>query len=152
MCRTQIFRSIGAHVGAVFSAKFRRHAPEAPTITAEARVAACALLLEIAWADGVFTDAERELVEMTVRQQFGLGTCEARQLVDEAAEARRRGMPVWHFTRAVRNYNDGQRRLLADFLQAIADLDGAASTREAFAVERINRLMRVDETWGPVAA
>ena len=152
MCRTQIFRSIGAHVGALLPSRSRRRVTVARTTSAEARVAACALLLEIAWADGVFTDAERELVEITVRQQFGLGACEARDLVDEAAESRRRGMPVWHFTRAVHKYTDGQRRLLADFLQAIAGLDGAASTREAFAVERINRLMRVDETWGPAAA
>ena len=151
MCRTNVFRAIGTHVGSILPWPRRSARTEQRSGSAEARLAACALLLEIAWADGVFTPAERELVEATVRQQFGLDGCEARQLVDDAAEARRRGMPVWHFTRAVHQYTERQRELLAEFLQAMANLDGAANTKEIYAVRRINSLLRVDQTVGAAA-
>jgi uncharacterized tellurite resistance protein B-like protein len=55
-------------------------------------------------------------------------------------------MPVWHFTRAVHQYTERQRELLAEFLQAMANLDGAANTKEVYAVRRINSLLRVDQT------
>lgn len=144
MWSTNLIRSIGARVGSLLSRRGRGSADQPRT--AEARLAACALLLEIAWADGVFTEDERSLVVATVRQQFGLDSCEARRLVDDAAEARRRGMPVWHFTRAVHAYTDRQRRLLVDFLHAIANMDGDANTQEAYAVRRISSLMRVERT------
>ena len=153
MCRTHVFRSIGEQVGSLLMPWARRRsAREQRSASAEARLAACALLLEIAWADGVFTPDERALVESTIRDQFGLGGCEARQLVDEAAEARRRGMPVWHFTRAAHTYTDRQRRLLVRFLHALANLDGDANTQEALAVDRISSLMRVETTVRGAAA
>jgi hypothetical protein len=52
------------------------------------RLAACALLLELAHADEEFTDDERQHLESAVRRQFGLDASEAEKLLELAEEER----------------------------------------------------------------
>jgi uncharacterized tellurite resistance protein B-like protein len=155
MCRTHVIRAIGAQLGSIFTPwSARRSGPGArrprPTEATDARIAACALLLEIAYADGEFTEEERRHVESTVAEQFGLDACEARRLVEAADDARAGTAQVWHFTRAVRSYSEGQKALLSDILHALAHLDGAATTQEAYTMEKINTLLRVKPAYGAV--
>ena len=50
------------------------------------RLAACALLLELAQADDEFTDDERQHLESAIRRQYGLGQAEAEKLRNVAVE------------------------------------------------------------------
>ena len=149
MIESNIFRAVGEHVSSVFAA-WADHRAARPahgsekSNTADARLAACALLLEIAYADGVFAAEERRHVETTIRAQFGLAPWAARRLVAEAEAARAAKTPLWHFTGAVRSYSKAQRTLLSDILQATADFDGAATTQEAYTVRKITSLLRVE--------
>jgi uncharacterized tellurite resistance protein B-like protein len=146
MCKTNVLHMLGSRVESIVSSwSGRRTAkPAHPSATDDPRVAACALLLEVAYADGDFTDDERRHVEATVAEQFGLGVCEAKSLVEAADRARSGAAQVWHFTGAVRDYSLGQRALLAEILHATADVDGAATTQEAYALRKINSLLRVE--------
>ena len=52
------------------------------------RLAACALLLELAYADEEFTEDEREHLESAIRRQYGLEPTQATKLIGLAEEAR----------------------------------------------------------------
>ena len=72
-------------------------APEADVSVAkkDIRLAACALLLELANADDEFTDDERQHLESAVRRQFGLGAADAERLLELAQEARSEAVDLW---------------------------------------------------------
>jgi uncharacterized tellurite resistance protein B-like protein len=157
MCKTNVLHMLGARVESIVSAWAGRRggagAPATdPSPSTDPRVAACALLLEVAYADGEFTDDERSHVEATVAEQFGLDACEAKRLVEAADHARSGAAQVWHFTGAMRDYSHGQKALLAEILHATADLDGAATTQEAYALRKINSLLRVKPAYEAVPA
>jgi len=62
---------------------------EASTGAEDIRLAACALLLELANADDEFTDDERQHMESAVRRQFGLDATEAEQRIWSPRTTRR---------------------------------------------------------------
>ena len=62
------------------------------------RLAACALLLELAYADEEFTEDEREHLESAIRRQYGLEPTQATQLIGLAEEARAGAVDLWQFT------------------------------------------------------
>ena len=54
---------------------------EDETAPADLRLAACALLLELAYADDEFTEEERDHLEAAIRRQFGLDEEQAAELI-----------------------------------------------------------------------
>lgn len=157
MIETKLFRTVGEHLASVF-ASYRDHRTPGSrqdsktSNTVDARLAACVLLLEIAYADGVFADEERRHVESTIRAQFGVDACGAHRLIAQAEAARAEKTPLWHFTSAARSYSKAQRTLLSGILHDTADFDGTATTQEAYAVRRINSLLRVEPAYGVAEA
>lgn len=109
------------------------------------RVAACALLLEIAYADADFSHEERHHVESTIRAEFGLGPVEAAKLVRSAERARDEAPGAWHFTNAiVERYSAGQKAVLADIMHALLHVDGKPTWREDYVVRKISALLRLE--------
>jgi uncharacterized tellurite resistance protein B-like protein len=157
MIETNLFRTAGEHIASLFTSWVAHRAPRSArgsekSNTVDARLAACVLVLEIAYADGVFADKERRHVESTIRAQFGVDACGARRLIAQAEAARAAKTPLWHFTSAARSYSKAQRTLLSGILHDTADFDGAATTQEAYAVRRINSLLRVEPAYGVAEA
>ena len=72
-----------------FSSSMALSPEEVPVAGArDIRLAACALLLELAYADDEFTDDERQHLESALRRQFGLDSSEAEQLLALAQQER----------------------------------------------------------------
>ena len=81
------------------------------------RLAACALLLELAYADEEFTEDEREHLEFAIRRQYGLEPTQATQLIGLAEEARAGAVDLWQFTSLIaENYSVGQKMVLAEIM------------------------------------
>jgi len=79
-------------------------------LPADLRLAACALLLELAYADDEFTVAEREHLEGAVRRQFGLDEEQAMELLELAEKQRTDAVDLWTFTNLVaEHYSLGQK-------------------------------------------
>jgi uncharacterized tellurite resistance protein B-like protein len=106
------------------------------------RVAACALLLELAHADDEFTDDERRHLEEAVRRQFGLGEAEAEELIRLAEAERIRAVDLWQFSRLINeHYTIGQKMVLAEVMWGLIFSDGELANRETLLMRKISNLL-----------
>lgn len=126
-----------------------RHAPpdadgEQP-VDRELHVAACALLLDIAYADGTFSDVERSRIEEVLGRQFGLDAAATQQLLELAAGERRQAIDHFHFTRIINErYDLGQKMVLAEVMWGVILADGQVAEQEAYLVRKIANLLEID--------
>jgi uncharacterized tellurite resistance protein B-like protein len=109
------------------------------------RLAACALLLELANADDEFTDDERQHLESAVRRQFGLGEAEAEKLLGLAQQAREEAVDLWQFTNLIaENYSTGQKMVLAEIMWGLVYSDGDLAGKEDYLMRKICNLLRLE--------
>jgi uncharacterized tellurite resistance protein B-like protein len=109
------------------------------------RLAACALLLELANADDEFTDDERQHLESAVRRQFGLGVAEAEKLLELAQQAREEAVDLWQFTNLIaENYSTGQKMVLAEIMWGLVYSDGDLASKEDYLMRKICNLLRLE--------
>ena len=84
---------------------------------AEVRLAACALLIEIAHADEDFTEDERQHLASAIRRQYGLDGEQAEELISLAEEAQSTAVDLWQFTKLIKStYSIGQKMVLLEEL------------------------------------
>lgn len=108
------------------------------------RLAACALLLELAHADEEFTEEEREHVESAVRRHFGLDPDDAERLLDLAEAERREAVDLWQFTNLIdESYSLGQKTLLAEVMWGLVYADGELAQKEAHLMRKISYLLHL---------
>ena len=111
----------------------------------DVRLAACALLLELAYADDAFTEPERKHVEAAVARQWGLDAAEAERLLALAEEARSQAVDLWQFTSLVADrYTLGQKMVLAEVMWGLVYSDGELASREDYLMRKICNLLRLE--------
>ena len=109
------------------------------------RLAACALLLELAHADDEFTDEERSHLQSAVRRQFGLDQAHAEKLLALADEARSQAVDLWQFTNLIaENYSLGQKMVLAEIMWGLVYSDGDLASKEDYLMRKISNLLRLE--------
>lgn len=121
-----------------------RAAPAADSAVAQQplAVAACALLLELAYADSEFTDDERKLIESVAMRHFDIDEARARQLLEIADEARRESVDLHQFTNVVvQHYDEGQRMVLAELMWRVIAADGRLDEQEDQLARRLTHLL-----------
>lgn len=112
---------------------------------ADLRLAACALLLELAYADDDFSEAERDHLEGAVRRQFGLDEEQALELIALAEEQRSEAVDLWTFTNLVaEHYSLGQKMVLAEAMWGLVYSDGELASREDYLMRKISGLLRLE--------
>lgn len=109
------------------------------------RLAACALLLELAHADDTFGEAERQHLESAVRRQFGLDAPEAERLLELAEEERSQAVDLWQFTNLIaESYSVGQKMVLAEIMWGVVYADGELAGKEDYLMRKICNLLRLE--------
>jgi uncharacterized tellurite resistance protein B-like protein len=109
------------------------------------RVAACALLLELANADSDFNNAERMHIEAVMRRHFNLDEETAKSIIELADAARQHEGDVHRFAALIRdNYDLGQKMLLAEIMWGLVLADGAIAQREAYLLRKIASLLDLE--------
>lgn len=109
------------------------------------RLAACALLLELANADDEFTEDEQQHLESAVRRQFGLDAAEAEKLLDLAQREREEAVDLWQFTNLIaENYSTGQKMVLAEIMWGLVYSDGDLASKEDYLMRKICNLLRLE--------
>lgn len=117
-------------------------APSAGDADARLRLAACALMVELARADGEFSDAEREHIARRLSERFGLGEREAHALLTAADAEVREAVDLHAFVTVVNaRYDDVERGTLAELLWSLADADGVLSSHESYLIRRLGTLL-----------
>jgi uncharacterized tellurite resistance protein B-like protein len=105
-------------------------------------VAACALLLEMAHADGEFSPAEQQHIEHALAGHFNLAEDQVRELITIAETERREAIDLHQFTSLiVRHYDEGQRLVLAELLWRVVLADGDLSKHEDALIRKIGNLL-----------
>ncbi len=109
------------------------------------RLAACALLLELAHADDDFTEDEEAHLESAVRRQFGLDAREAERLLELAEEERRGAVDLWQFTNLVaEHYSLAQKMVLAEVMWGLVYSDGELGAKEDWLMRKISNLLGLE--------
>jgi len=106
------------------------------------QVAACALLLEMAYADDHFSEPERVRIEEIARRHFGLDEATTREVLEAADRKRREATDLFELTSVItRHYDEGQRLLLSELLWRVVDADGVLSEHEDHLTQKLATLL-----------
>ena len=125
-----------------------RHQPGDGGAPRRVEVAACALLLELAHADGEFSDVERRHIEEVVRRHFGRDDAAVGELIELADQERRRSVDQFQFTRLITSeYNLGQRMVLAEAMWGVILADGEIAKHETYLVRRLANLLDLEPAY-----
>ncbi len=109
------------------------------------RLAACALLLELAHADGEFSPEERAHIEGMLVRHFGLDVETGAELLRLAEAERVQSLDHFQFTRLIADqYDLGQKLALAEVMWGVILADGRLSDHETHLVRKMASLMRLD--------
>jgi len=118
---------------------------DVPAVPGDIRIAACALLLEMAYVDGRMTPEERSTIVGSLTKHFGVdgrGAEELLQLADgqlgETTEA------TSYTGQLVAEYDQDQRIMLAEMLREVASADGWLDQHEETLLGRFETWLRVD--------
>jgi uncharacterized tellurite resistance protein B-like protein len=115
-------------------------------------VAACALLLEIAYADDHFSDAERTHIGAIMQRHFALDEETSESLIELAEAERARAIDLYQFTSLIRdNYDLGQKTLLAEIMWGLIITDGAVKRHEGYMLRKIANLLDLEPGYLAVA-
>ena len=108
-------------------------------------IAACALLLEIAHADGLGPQ-EHESILRAVRSYLGVPEEDVREVLRFAEEARRESVDLYQFTRLVgESFSLEQRRGLVEAIWRVVYSDGVLSAVENQLARRIGELLGLQQ-------
>lgn len=109
------------------------------------QLAACALLLELAHADGEFTLQEQQHIEGTLLRHFGLDEATGAELLRLAEAERAQSLDHFQFTRLIAaEYDLPQKMLLAEVMWGVILADGRLSDHETHLVRKLASLMQLD--------
>lgn len=98
----------------------------------EIQVAAAALLVQLAHADGEFSPAERAQVEAALVRHFNLDPATIAEIVSLAEHEQKQSIDDFRFTRVIREHFDvGQRMVLAEIMWGSRSPTGESRIRRA---------------------
>ena len=108
-------------------------------------LAACALLLEVAHADGEFSGAELAHLEEVLERHFSLPPEAGHTLLDLAEKERRNATDHFRFTSQLReSYDTGQKMVLAEIMWGLVLADGEIAEREHYLTRKISNLLNLE--------
>lgn len=124
-------------------------APQHPAAgPSEVQLAACALLLEIAYADDEFQPAEREYIAGALRRHFGLDEAGVRELMELAEAGRQEAVDDYQSTRILTEQLDlGQRMVLAEVMWGVILADGHIAQHESYLVRKLGNLLDLEPAY-----
>lgn len=109
------------------------------------QLAACALMLELAHADGEFSAEERQHIESTLIRHFGLDETTGAELMRLAEMERAQSLDHFQFTRLIAaEFDLGQKMVLAEVMWGVILADGRLSDHETHLVRKLASLMNLE--------
>ena len=119
-------------------------APDAPTVD-PLHLAACVLLVDIAYADGEFTANERAHLESVLIRHFNLAPDDGAKLVAAAEHERTTAVDHFQFTRQLQtSYDLGQKMVLAEVMWGLVLADGQVAEHEHYLARKIANLLNLE--------
>ncbi len=120
----------------------------APPRLDDVRVAACALLVELASVDGNFSALERARILDILQRHFGVDAEGAEGLIAEATRASRGAVDDFVFTRqVVRDYDLAQRMVFAELMWQVVLADGEIAGDESYLMRKLANLLQLEPAY-----
>ena len=117
---------------------------QAPSVD-PVHIAACSLLLEVAYADGEFSPDERAHLEHVLERHFALPAESGRRLIEFAEKERRSSIDHFQFTRVLNErYDVGQKMVLAEVMWGLVLADGQIAEHEHYLTRKIANLLELE--------
>ena len=108
-------------------------------------LAACVLLLDVAHADGEFSDDERKHIEAVLERHFSLPPEAGHALLELADKERRNAVDHFKFTSQLqRSYDIGQKMVLAEIMWGVVLADGTVADHEHYLTRKISNLLELE--------
>jgi uncharacterized tellurite resistance protein B-like protein len=112
------------------------------------QLAACALLLELAYADDEFTPDERRHIEQMIGDQFALAEADVAELMRLAEAERSQSLDHFQFTRLIAaEYDLRQKMALAELMWGVILADGRLSDHETHLLRKLASLMQLEPAY-----
>lgn len=109
------------------------------------QLAACALLLDIAYADGEYTASERAHIERSLELHFALPPDAAQKIIALAEEERAKAVDHFAFTSTLlRGYDTAQKVVLAEVMWGVVLADGKVVDHEHYLTRKISNLLNLE--------
>lgn len=139
-------------IRSLFAPSGERDEPEVPPAGVHGadplHVAACTLLLDLAYADGEFSPSEREHLEAVLARHFGLSAQDGEKLIALAEAERVRAVDYFRFTsRLQKEYDLGQKMVLAEVMWGLVLADGGISDHEHYLTRKISNLLDLEPAY-----
>jgi uncharacterized tellurite resistance protein B-like protein len=108
-------------------------------------IAACVLLLDIAYADGEFSAPERAHLEQVLERHFALPAQAGRGLIAYCEAQRAKAVDHFQFTSVLqRAYDVGQKMVLAEIMWGLVLADGQIAEHEQYLTRKIANLLDLE--------
>jgi uncharacterized tellurite resistance protein B-like protein len=108
------------------------------------RIAACALFLEMAEADGEFSSEERESILSILHTEYDLSRDDAALLIEASRKAREQSTDLWHFTNLInQNYSTEEKIRIIELVWKIIFSDHKLDAHEDYLVHKLANLLRL---------
>jgi uncharacterized tellurite resistance protein B-like protein len=128
---------------------FGKSRPAGPAGRAEAdlgdaRIAACALFLEMARADGEFNEEERARVLSILKHDYQISDDDAALLIRATDQELEESIDLWQFTRRInQSHSDEEKSRIIQLLWKIVYADGTLDKHERYLVHKLSKLLRL---------
>jgi uncharacterized tellurite resistance protein B-like protein len=107
-------------------------------------VAACALLLEMAAADGEFSAEEQGVILSILMNDYQLDENEAAAIIKTAQAQRERSIDMWQFTNRInQNYSEEDKIRVMETIWKVIYADGKLDGHEDYLVHNLANLLRL---------
>jgi uncharacterized tellurite resistance protein B-like protein len=114
----------------------------------DVRLAACALLVELANVDGEFSAVERDRILEILQRHFAVDAAGAAALMAEAASAGRDAADDFVFTKQLVNeYTLAQRMVLAELMWQVVLADGDVDAQESYLMRKLANLLQLEPAY-----
>jgi uncharacterized tellurite resistance protein B-like protein len=112
----------------------------------ELRLALTALLIEAAFSDNHFEEAERAVIRRLIERRFNLSHSDARSLLSAAEATASQSAELYHFTRIINERLSFEQRVeLIEMLWEVAYADGVLDEYEDSLLRRVAGLVYVPD-------
>ena len=111
------------------------------------RVATCALFLEMARIDEVFTVEEMDTILGILKDKYGLSGVEADALIAEADRELEESVDLWQFARLINtNYSVDEKIEIIETLWHMVFVDGKMDQHEHYLMGKLKNLLRLSQS------
>jgi len=108
------------------------------------RLAACALLLEMAHIDGQFSDEEKENLLSLLKSEYGLSGTDANEMIKHAEEELSNSLDLWKFADMINeNFSEEEKLRVVELLWALIYTDGKLDSHEDYLIHKLAHLLRI---------